>query len=194
MKKLPITEASDEQLKTFAQTVLQIENVSNKRGEILAALQQGGWTQDHILVDGHEMDAGSDVLAQFEEPEEDFAPFAKVKGFGYWKDGPMVVLKIMSTDRPGGNEPAAPSVNGSAPLVIQRNQLVQIPYDFYLVLKNCVGTKVEPGEKVTDELVRTDYTDYPLSDVQLPSRAEIAAWQARTAGDELGHPKAKQAA
>jgi hypothetical protein len=112
-------------------------------------------------------------------------------GFGYWRNSPMVVCKIMSTDRPGGNEPAHPSINGSPHLVVQRNVLVRIPYDFYLVIKQAGGTKLVPGAKAEDPLIAQHYLEYPMSDVQLPPQAEIDAWRAKTEGDELGKPKAE---
>lgn len=195
MKKLPITEASDQQLRTFAADVQQIEKVPAERGKILAALTEGGWTQDYILVDGEEsVFAESDPLPQTAQPRQDYIPFSSAKGFGFWRKGPMVKLKILSTDRPGGNEPAHPSVNGSPCLIIPRNKRVEIPYDFYLVLNNCIGTKITPGEKIEDELVHTDYTDYPLTEVELPSPQEIAKWQEFTSGNELGGKVAAKAA
>jgi hypothetical protein len=190
MKQVPIIEASDEQLKAFARDVQQIEKVPNARGPLLAALLESGWDKEYVLADGDDT-ANDDqpALAQFEQPQEKVTKMP-TSGFGQWRGSPMVRLKIMPTDRPGGAEPAHPSINGSPCLVIQRNQLVEIPYDFYLVLKQAGGTKVLPGERPNDPLVEVDYYEYPMTDVVLPPPEEIAKWQAKTTGNELGRPKA----
>lgn len=192
MKQLPITEASDEQLKAFARDVQQIDQVPNERGKILAALVESGYDKDFIFVDGQAEDSSDEpasAFAQIAEPSEKVHKMPAV-GFGFWRNSPMVQLRILTTERPGGNEPAHPSINGSPCLVIPRGKLVEIPYDFYLVVKQAGGTKVVPGEKPTDELVKLDYVEYPLTDVVLPSKEEIAKWQAKTSGNELGKAKA----
>jgi hypothetical protein len=197
MKDIPIVEASDDQLKWFTQNVLQLTDVPSDRAGLIGAIINAGHKADTIIVEGE-----SDQSA--EAPTSAFAPQPlqpseqvykmPLTGFGYWRNSPMVQLRIMSTDRPGGNEPAHPTVNGSPCMVIQRNRLVEIPYDFYLVLKQAGGTKVQPGEKPTDDLVRTDYLEYPLQDVVMPSREEIAKWQAYTGAHELGKAKPQAAA
>jgi hypothetical protein len=194
MKKIPITEASDAQLREFAKTVQQIDKVPAQRGPLIAAILQSGWQNDYIITDTDQPDLpeSSSPLEQHEEPEETVSKMP-LKGFGFWKNSPMVHLRIMSTDRPGGNEPAHPSINGSPPLVIQRNILVEVPYDFYLDLKQAGGTKVIPGASATDELVRQDYKEYPMEIVKMPTREEIAKWQEHTSKMELGHPKAAAA-
>jgi hypothetical protein len=193
MKQLPITEATDAQIEFFCRNVQQIADVPEGRGPMLGALVQSGYDSDFILVEGEETsEAPQSAFVQRQRPVEQVAKMP-LSGFGYWKDSPMVTLKILPTDRPGGNEPAHPSINGSPPMVIQRNKLVSIPYDFYLDLKQAGGTKVTPGEKPTDDLIHTDYFDYPMTDIVLPSQEEIDRWQAYTSGHELGKAKAKAA-
>lgn len=197
MKRIPIAEASDEQLKAFARDVQQIDNIPDQRGKIIAALVESGYTDDYILSDGPAQDDGPaddlPAFSQIEEPQEQVYKMPTA-GFGYWKDSPMVRLKILPTDRPGGNEPAHPSINCSPCLVIQRNKLVEIPHDFYLVLRQAGGTKLVAGKEPTDELVRIDYSEYPMTDVELPPKEAIARWQAQTSDNELGKPKAAKAA
>jgi hypothetical protein len=192
MKKIPISEASDEQIAWFAKNVQQIADVPAKRGPLLAALVQSGYDDDFILVEGDDQTDDNQDIVQLQQPSPKVAKMPAA-GFGYWRGSPMVTLKVLPTDRPGGNEPAHPSINGSPCLVIQRNVLVEIPYDFYLVLKQAGGTKMLPGEKPTDPLIEVDYYEYPMVDVTLPSPAEIAAWQKKTGSNELGKPKAQAA-
>jgi hypothetical protein len=192
MKPIKISEATDEQLRKFATDVQQIENVPTERGRIIAALVESGHESDFIFVEGDASPDQDEPVEQFAEPEETVHKMPTA-GFGYWKNSPMVRLKILPTDRPGGNEPAHPSINGSPPLVIARNKLVEIPWDFYLVLKQAGGTKLVSGALPTDDLVKLDYSEYPMTDVVLPSRDAIAKWQARTGDNELGRPKAQAA-
>jgi hypothetical protein len=196
MNKLPIADAGTPQLIEFAK-IQQIENVPTDRAKVIAALVESGWTQDYILAADAAAPPGvADVAPAQAQTLEVGEPITEMptSGFGYWRDAPMVVCKIMSTDRPGGNEPAHPSINGSPHLVVQRNVLVRIPHDFYLVIKQAGGTKLVPGAKAEDPLIAQHYLEYPMSDVQLPTQAEIDAWRAKTEGDELGRPKQQKAA
>lgn len=192
MKKIPISEASDAQIEWFAKNVQQLADVPKARGAMLAALIQSGHDDDFVLVEGSDEEPSEEAFS----PMTQTAPVGEVatpmpkSGFGAWRNSPMVTLRLLPTDRPGGNEPAHPSINGSPPLVIQRNKLVSIPYDFYLDLRQAGGTRVLPGEKATDDLVHVDYYEYPMADVTLPSAAEIAAWQEKTGKIELGRPVA----
>lgn len=191
--KVTIAEATDDQLKAFAKDFQQIESIPAARGGVIAALMESGWTNDFVYVAG---EAAAPVQAEQTAPVAQVARAGEkpapmpTSGFSYWKDSPMVTLRIMPTDRPGGNEPAHPIINGSPALVIQRNKLVEVPWDFYLVIKQAGGTKLMPGADAKDDLVPQDYSEYPMTDVVLPSQAAVDAWIAKTQGHELGSPKA----
>jgi hypothetical protein len=196
MKKIPITEATDQQLKAFASDQ-QIENVPNARGGILAALTEAGWTGDYIFADGDEGPAASaeapqlEPVAQYEEAGEKPLEMQPT-GFAYWRNSPMVVCRVMATDRPGGNDPAHPIINSSAALIIPRGKLVKIPIDFYRVLKNAGGTKIthaddRPG--LPPREIRQDYQEYPMQDVVLPSARAVAEWDEWSGQHELGASK-----
>jgi hypothetical protein len=200
MQRIKIEDASTDQLRAFAKDIQQIEKVPTDRSKVIAALIESGWEKDFITIAGG-APGGVEEAADDFQPEqfvqatplrEEVIRFSSVKGFGFWKKSPMVICRIMSTDRPGGKEPAHPIINNSPPLVIQRNKLVEIPYDFYLVLRQAGGTKIEPGADAKDPLVETDYQEYPMTDIQLPSPEAIAKWQAHTGSIEFGHPGGRQ--
>lgn len=208
MKKKPIIDATGEELFTFATLILNLEGPPRDRPGLLAAIINAGHDQDWIVVSGEEEDAlqlgGSDeavqVVSQYGNVGD---PPAKMPptGFPYWTrpekgkpECPMVVLRILPTDRPGGNEPAHPIINNSPPLVIQRNKLVEIPHDFYLVLRQAGGTKYLPGEKPNDPLIAIDYFEYPMVDVILPDPRKVRAWGEWSGAQELGAPRAAEAA
>lgn len=209
MKKIPISDATDEQLRTFALDIQQLSNVPQARSAILAALIEGGWSSDYILVDGDPAPAASTDSSSLagEEPAEELAQFENVRevaapmpaqGFAFWtkpEEGkpscPMVTLRILTTERPGGKDPAHPIINNSPPLVIQRGKLVRIPWDFYKVLKGAGGTAGMSNVANPNEEIQTvDYIEYPMTDVVLPTKAEVDAWDKWAGSHELGNAKA----
>ena len=207
MKKISIAEASDAQLRTFAVEVQQLEGVPQDRGGIIASLVEGGWTHDYILAAGEETPPAatasaepSTVLQQLEETSEPAAEMP-AKGFSFWTSTakgkppcPMITVKVQSTDRPGGNDPAHPVINNSPPLVIQRNRWVRIPWDFYKVLHGAGGTALLPDGNNKD-FIRQDYKEYPMEvrPGSEPSVEAVRAWDAWAGSQELGHPKAQAA-
>lgn len=206
MKKIAITEASVDELFTFATLILNLEGPPRDRPGLLAAIINAGHDQEWIVVSGEEesplelSNEAPRALSQYEQVGETAAKMPST-GFPYWTrrekgkpECPMVELRILPTDRPGGNEPAHPVINNSPPLVIQRNKLVEIPYDFYLVLRQAGGTKYVPGEKPNDPLIPIDYFEYPMVDVKLPDAAKVKAWSDWSSQQELGAPRAAVAA
>lgn len=174
-RQIKIEEATEAQLRTFASTILALELEGNvdTREKLIAAITLA-WNQpfitlpeeDELVLDG----------SQVVTPE----PTAQEIGLNnrHYRHDPKVTLTILTTDRPGGKEPAAPSVNGSPCLVIPRGKPVTIPYRFYLALKEAHEVKFEQDEKFN--WIETRHTNYPLTDVQLPPQAEIDAWFERT--------------
>lgn len=177
-EKLPIEDASDEQLRSFATSFLQLEldEKVKTRAQILGAITKA-WPQPWIHV-----------AAAPEAPVQaaGVVPTPKVEklGFkGHYKDDPIVEVTVGTTAYPGGKHPASVSVNGSNNLVIQRNQRVAIPYRFYLALENAHEEHmVQDGV----EVVATRITNYPMQVHKLPSDEEIAAWHERTKNVVLG--------
>lgn len=194
MKNVPIADASTGELRDFAKNILQLDSVPSDRAGIIAAMIEGGHTGESISVAG-EAEPETQALSQFGSTGE--VPLKIGRGFSLWTQKaegkpkcPMVVCRVLSTDRPGGNDPAAPQIIPYPPLIIPRGKLVEIPHDHYEVLKQAGGTKFSAGATVNDDLIATDFYEYPLTDVQLPPPAEIAAWNAWCgANNELGAPK-----
>lgn len=177
MERKQITACSDEELKVFAETVLQLDLTgANTRPKIVAALGQSGWEHDWVMVDADKNEEGDAV-----------AVAAQIVYDTGRDDGPPVKLKILETDMPGGRHPAHPDVNGRM-LVVQRNMTVEIPYAFYLALKNAISGSVQQGpdrDGRPGELITTNVTNYPMSEVELPTQAEIEAWHARNGSRAL---------
>lgn len=179
MDKILISAANDDQIRAFAEVVCGIDaekiGEANTRAKLLAVLG-AVWTQEHITVptaptamqDGQTMPA---------------VPLPDVTHLPHMTEefGPITMFKIISTNMPGGNIPAHPCVNGRQ-LVMQRNMLIAAPYAFYLALRNAnTGDpyEVENGPGKPPTIMFTDVTNYPLTDVTLPSKAAIDEWHAR---------------
>jgi hypothetical protein len=157
MKKLPITDATDAQLKWFAQNVQQIENVPQRPRRLLAAL----------IASGHKAISSSSrrESEQSRSTQSSRArPVRRVERAGRQDaaDRLRLLARIRRwslahyADRPPRRQRAgAPVDQRLAALVIQRGKLVEIPYDFYLVLKQAGGTKIGPASEADRPLVRS---------------------------------------
>lgn len=174
MRKIAISQATDEQVRAFCETTLQLELVGVSTRQQLEAVMGTAWPNDYILAD--------DPFGGEDHEQIEVAVPVPQKVFDTGRDdGPTVMVKILETNMPGGAHPAAPNVNGLT-LVIQRGILVGIPYAFYAALQNAVVGSVHQGpdkDGKPGELITTNVTNYPMSEVQLPPRAEIDAWIAR---------------
>jgi hypothetical protein len=173
MKTIPIGEATDGELSQFATDVLALDiSGTAGRADLLAAIGQA-WNLPHISVPVDEGEGGEDAARV---PLETLTTGRD--------DGPLVMLKILPTDMPGGKHPAVVElVGGTGPKVIQRNMLVGIPYAYYLILQNAKPGVVDQGPEQNGrpgDLITTTVTNYPLSEVQLPPQHEIEAWHERT--------------
>jgi hypothetical protein len=168
-----ITSASDEQLRTFATNVLQLDLVelkANTRAKIIGAIGPV-WKSDFILApkeDGIAMEQ----VGQGEAPTPRVE--AALTGTGL-DDAPKALIRIAQTAMPGGKHPAPVSVNGRQK-VIQRNMNVEVPWPYVEALQNAVvGDPSQDPE--TREIIISDVTNYPVTVLRYPDPAELLAWQ-----------------
>lgn len=177
-RQTPIEEATDDQLRSFLTTFLQIEvgPTVNSRAKLLAELSRA-WKQPFIHV-------GED--AELVLQDSDVAPSPVVKDLSaLYQDDPKVELVLDTTAYPGGEEPASPNVNGKM-LVIQRGVKVRVPYRFYDALLNAFEDKTVQDPNDPGKLVVTRVSNFPMREVKLPPQAEIEAWFERTKDKVLG--------
>lgn len=177
--KIEIKDATDDQIREFAETTLQVDTSEARNRAALMAAIGPAWPNDFIMIADPERDAQGEIVTP--TPVHTFDSSRD--------DGPATTFKIMQTDMPGGKHPAAPDVNGRK-LVIQRNVLVTAPYAFYLALTNAKVAVPHQDAGVpglpAPEVQFTEVTNYPLSEVVLPPAADIAAWHARNGPRLLG--------
>lgn len=181
MQKINITDATDEQIRAFAISLQLDEDgaiaSARDRADLMAVLGPA-WSDDYIFAEESDGERGDTVT-----------PVAQISLKTGRDDGPLVQFKIMQTEMPGGKHPASPSVNGKM-LVMQRGMLLEAPYAYYQVLQHAIVGVVEQGadtagadgQRRPGDLIPTQVTNYPLSEVRLPPQHEIDAWHARNGG------------
>lgn len=182
MISIPIAGATEQQLRDFAD-VQQYDISSVRPGDIggLLAVIGAAWPGDSILAVAPEFDtvAAASPFAQ-ETPVSIIAQNSLTGGTG--ANDPKVIIKIGQTPYPGGKDPVPLGHNGKT-VVLQRNLLTELPYRYYLVLLDAMRgdlTQEEDKDGKMGELLDTEFTNYPLQQVTLPSPEEIRAWHERT--------------
>lgn len=172
--KKTIDQASDQELRDFAELVLQLEVPATAQRFDVLALITPAWPADYIYVDAAEIE-------EFEQAQdESVRAEARIKlaVSAAYQDDPKWLVKITSTELIGGRDPVSVGVNGR-PVVIQRGMEVEVPHRFIEALRLAVRESVTQDPR-TGDFHRTNFTNYPLEILERPSRAEIDAWFERT--------------
>lgn len=127
-KKIALAQASEEQLRTFAETHLGISLPQGAKIETLRAKVAAAWNKDEIIIQ-------SDAQNQAQSEGRRAAPASASNG--------KVKLIIQRTDDAGGDEPVPVGVNGRV-MLVPRGEEVEIPKSYFEVLKNAVKHIYEP--------------------------------------------------
>jgi hypothetical protein len=173
MKQIKLDEATDEQLADFAES-MQLELDSRERSHVLAKIGVA-WEKDYVLAPDFDQMI-DDMDGEMVQAQQANRIVSRLEG-GIGQNDPKFIIKIGSTEQPGGKDPVPVSVNGRA-VVIQRNKEIEIPARYYYALQHAKRSSVEQDEK-TYEITETEFSNYPVETVQMPSRAELAEWHAR---------------
>lgn len=178
-KRIPITDATDEQIEDFLD-MMQLEHGEVKTRTGLLALLETVHNEDHIIV------TATDDIIQLEQGEKALPEPQQFPSFGQaYKSDPIWRMKIGTTPLPGGKQPVPVGVNGTV-VVIQRDMVVDVPHRFYLALQNAIQHTVTQDSK-TRELIEGEVSNYPITQIlKAPSPEEIAKWHERTGKIELG--------
>lgn len=143
LTRLPIADATPEQLRTFAETVLQLtvparatqQSILGKIGEV--------WTQDTILID--DAASGEPVGAQRSgnmvnvrpRVDKDDKPVMTTNDKGEPVQEEEVHVLIHVSDKPGGDEPVFVSINGRG-MYVPRGEKCWVPRKFIGALIDAV--------------------------------------------------------
>lgn len=182
--KIPIEDATDDQLREFASLVLALDSTKLGNRQTMLGLIQAAWPQDFITKQV-EVDALGQV--QDQKSVQDILPQQRLRG-SIDEDEPRVTVRIMQTEMPGGRDPVPIGVNGVT-VVAQRNMDVSMPYRFYLALLNAVRTVVDqipdPSNPRMRETIEIQVTNYPVTVVKPADPDAVKAWFERTKDLEL---------
>lgn len=130
-KKIPLAEATAEQIRAFGQTYLGLSFPANTREETMRAKVAAAWDKPDIIVDEAEPQATPQGATP--PPVTDAQQPPKRK---------MVRVLIHRTDDDGGDEAVPLGVNGRV-MLVPRGKEVDIPSTYYEVLRNAVTHRFE---------------------------------------------------
>lgn len=133
MQKVIIDEATEDQLRSFALTVLglDIDGRTKSREALMARITEAGWAQAHIIVP-EEVQPG---------PARNVGGARNTRpGKSYVLDGETVEetdvrIMVHTKDGPGGERPVPVAVNGSL-MLIPRGQEVWVPSRYVEALEH----------------------------------------------------------
>lgn len=135
MKKIPIREATEKELREFATGTLGISIKATAKLETVRARINAAWDKDEITVADAEPEKESEDRAIPQAPTpitEAQKPPAE----------DMVRLIIHVTEEAGGSDPIQLGVNGKI-MLVPRGKEVEIPKRFYEVLCHAITHKYE---------------------------------------------------
>lgn len=202
MKKVPIAEATVQQLRYHAAVVLgldlpKIQNGGQLRAKIEAASPGTTEIQAEDVPDSPaqaqaEVTAADRAAAVAAEvPQVTAANRAKLDALtprqaAMHHHDPKIDILIPATPEPGGDRDVPFDINGTT-FLVKRDTWATVPYRIYLVLKDAMETVYTPQQ---DDLGRLsvasrDVYSYPFTSRNEPSEEEIAEWRERTDSVEL---------
>ena len=174
-RQIKIEDATKEELLKFANEKLGLAKIHHAtgRGKILAKIRQA-WTPDYIELHGESDNAPANDNTP--KPANDNAAEDKIRALtgGSSKGDPMVRMFINEAEGAGGQRPVFVSVN-HVPFLIPRGEEVDVPYRFFLALKNAVGTIYEQDTN-TYEVPGREVPTYPYNVVRMPTPDEMVDW------------------
>ena len=137
-KRIPLAEASPEQLRIFANQWLGMTLPPNAKETTLRSRVADAWSKDFILV----LEQPDNTVQERVE-----APPPEPSDSGNGNDEPKrryVRLVINESDKAGGRDPVSVSVNGRA-MLIERNVESEVPEEYYQVLKDAIEYRYDPN-------------------------------------------------
>ncbi len=134
MKTIEITEATDEQLREFANLTLGLSMPANTLRETVISKLSQAWDKTFIFE-------SDPVLPQANAQEgDDPAPVTEDQELPEVK---KVRIFINETEESGGREAVPVGCNGKV-MLIPRGKNVDIPEPYYLILQNAITHKFDP--------------------------------------------------
>ena len=188
-KKIPIGDASNNQLRHYAANVLGLDNVKNGQStaHIRGLIEQAMPGIEEIDVTG----MGGDAVDGAPEPTaKTLGPVGNNPNAAHFSNDPRVDITVMESSDPTKPTEVLVSANGDT-IQLKRGERVSIPYRFYRTMLDAL----EVVPKDTGEInpvtgaplvIHIEQQSYHVQVHSLPSDKQIAAWMERVANVELG--------
>lgn len=185
-KRIHLKDATDQQIRTYIDTVLQVPVATNAgRNEMCAAILRADPSGEITLLEEDRAPKTDDdnyrAILNSMNLVETMKP---LKGTGpAYKTDPLVVITIARSEEKGGDEPVPLGVNGKR-FDVMRGVPVEIPWRYFLVLRQCIKT-VYHQVSVNEPPIGRDVPMYPFNIQAMPPREEIEAWHIKDAENQL---------
>jgi len=153
MKQVLITDASDAELRSFANDTLGLNLPPNTKTDTLRGKIRLAWDKDFVLTDDDPVDAPT---------QEGDAPVPITESQALPKEGYRRII-LQETDDSDGMEPVPVGVNGKI-MLVPRGKEVDIPEAYYHVLCNAITHKFDA---LPDGGINPDPRKVPLYPFQL---------------------------
>lgn len=170
-KRIPIHEATADQLRKFAQmqNLAISPNPNTGPDKIAAVIRQAGFEEIEVQDDPPEA-----VQAQSAPQPSSRAMAAQDHG-----DVPLVEVLIERDEGVGGDRPVFLSVNGRG-LLVERGKPQKIKYPYFLALQNAVKTAIDQDPNSGETMTR-EVPSYNWRVTRMPPQEQIDAWEAKEA-------------
>tara|TARA_Y100000310_G_scaffold340966_1_gene438561 strand:+ start:511 stop:1146 length:636 start_codon:yes stop_codon:yes gene_type:complete len=148
--------------------------------KVSAAIRQV-WLNDFIILFGPADKAAAVEDVETGEDEEGSATVgASIRslGRGSSKTDPVVRMIVNLSEKPGGHRPVFVSVNNVG-MLIPRGKEVDVPYRYYLALKEAVGTVYIQDDDEDYTLRSRNVQSYAFQVVRFPTPEEMEPWNQR---------------
>lgn len=180
--KIPIADATDQQLREFCE-LQQLDGwAGGSRAELLAIIETA-WAQDWVFVASASPELDEDEAAAAAQQVQAAVPLGLRVTGGTGANDPIFVVRIGNAPVPGGDQPVPVGVNGKT-VVLQRNMTVELPARYFYALESAIREEVTQDQK-TGELNTMQVTAYPVQVITRPSDSELREWRERTDNELL---------
>ena len=176
-RQIKFEDATVEDLRQFAMESLGMKFHPNMKIGKVAAGVRAVWRNDFITLYAAPTDEGPKVEGvKVTVKDDQMTVNASIRALvgGSSKKDPKVRLFINHAEGAGGQRPVFVSCN-NVPMLLPRGEDIDVPYRYYLILRNAIGTAYEMDDE-TFQLQPRDVPSYPFQVVKLPTPEEMEPW------------------
>jgi hypothetical protein len=166
MEQIKTEDATEGQLRDFAQLVLGLDVKAGERRASVLAKIASVWANTYIIVaSGQPTERGVVGGCSANASFDGFLKFARRRDLSAeqqaWRDTVRIKLIIPKTETDGGDLPVYVSYAANKPTLIERGVPSDLRYPYFAVLSTAIRTVWTQGEDMTRPMVPTETFAYP---------------------------------